>query len=93
MILKKWRCALIAATLALSTLTVPLHAGAAQLVRGDVDGDGVVTLNDATYLLTYLGGGFAVRNPEKLDVDGNGVVSRVDAQVVLQIYADAAVNP
>ncbi len=56
---------------------------------GDVNGDGNVTIQDATFLNQFLSGIFTVSNLTKLDVDGNGVISAADSAEVLSIYANA----
>ena len=53
-------------------------------VRGDVNGDGVISLGDALYLLEHLFlGGPAPSISAAADVDDNGVLSLVDAFYIL----------
>lgn len=48
----------------------------------DANGDGVVNISDAVYILQYLSGVFEPTHPEFCDVDGNGVISPMDAYII-----------
>ena len=55
-------------------LAIPVEAGAATL-RGDVNGDGTVTIADVTVLIDYLlTGDEAAINLENADVSGDGLI-------------------
>jgi hypothetical protein len=64
---------------------VQAQAAAATVLRGDVNGDGQVTMLDALAVLAYVVGkplptSYAV--PVTGDADGNGIVSALDALVI-----------
>ncbi len=68
-------------------------------VKGDVNGDGSVMINDATAVLTmyaYKAAGMETTgNTAAADVDGNGTVDITDATAILTYYAQysAGMNP
>ena len=45
----------------------------------DPNGDGVIDISDAVYIMQYLVGLFEPTDLSKLDVDGNGLISQMDA--------------
>ena len=49
----------------------------------DPNGDGVINISDAVYIIQYLGGLFEPYDSNRLDVDGNGVISRMDATYIV----------
>jgi len=53
----------------------------------DPNGDGVLNLNDAVYLLQYLAGVIEPTDYSELDVNNNGIISNVDYLEIL--YYDA----
>ena len=67
---------------------------AIPLIRGDSDGDGEITILDATVIQRYLAS-FAVRNPERVelcgDVNGDGI-DIIDATFI-QRYLAAFADP
>lgn len=83
---------------------VPMPADAAQsAIKGDVTGDGVVAIEDATEALTMYARYAASLSLDEwqeeqkaaADVDGNGVVEISDATAILTYYAQysASLNP
>ncbi|MBQ8724882.1 MAG: hypothetical protein IJY74_04330, partial [Oscillospiraceae bacterium] len=73
--------------------TVNIQSADAELVtvKGDVNGDGKVTIDDATAVLSMYAskaaGMEAAGNTEAADVDGNGAVDITDATIILTYYA------
>ena len=64
------------------SLLSSLPVGAAEGVKGDVDGDGYVTGHDAAMVSRYLHEGdvdFTEAQLEIADVDGNGTIEQTDA--------------
>lgn len=53
----------------------------------DPNGDGVITVADATYISLCLRGRYFVQRYSNLDMDNNGLVTEVDAKLIL--YYDA----
>ena len=62
-------------------------AGGELEVRGDVNGDGVVTAADAVIALEIAAGSRPF--DAAADVDGDGMVTSLDALMILQVAADA----
>ena len=60
-----------------------------DVLKGDVDGDGRITLIDAKWILQYIAGTrqFDERQKKAADVNSDGKISTVDAKWVLQIIA------
>ena len=67
--------------------TSPVEPG---VVLGDVDGDGVVTILDATYLQKYLAQfkNFSSVKLEAADVNKDGVVTIIDATLIQKMLAN-----
>jgi hypothetical protein len=61
---------------------------------GDVSGDGILTANDAAFILQYALDPSIADSGEydftKADVDGNGIVTANDASYVLQKTLDSS---
>lgn len=53
----------------------------------DPNGDGVLTVADATYISQCLLGRYFVQRYSNLDMDNNGLVTKADAMLIL--YYDA----
>ncbi len=51
----------------------------------DPNGDGVINISDAVYIMQYLKGVFEPTDLSRLDIDQNGVISRMDAYYA-QLY-------
>ena len=73
----------------LNRLVTPAAPEEPALLPGDVDGDGVVTAEDARLVLRASVGleSFTERQKKAADVDGDGVVSAEDARRVLRMAA------
>ena len=63
----------------------PPPVGFANFIRGDTDGDGVITLADVTFLFGYISNGEAVLCLDALDVNDDGIVSSSDAADLLSL--------
>ena len=59
------------------------------VIAGDVDGDGVVTILDATYLQKYLAeyDDFSNVKLEAADINGDGLLTIVDATLIQNMLA------
>lgn len=55
-------------------------------LKGDVDGDGAVTVADANAVIDYYLGITSEINKEAADVDGNGDINMSDANEIVNIY-------
>lgn len=56
-------------------------------IKGDIDGNGVLTANDAAMLLDIYKNGNATPEQTKLcDMDGNGTLTANDAAIILDMY-------
>ncbi len=64
--------------------TIPGGGGGEELLRGDVDGDGQVTIADVTALIDLLLSGTGDSNPAA-DVDGDGVVTISDVASLIDL--------
>lgn len=63
-----------------STLVDSLHAGPSGYIPGDADGDGLVNISDAVFLITYIFGSGPEPEPDVAgDADCNGLVNIADA--------------
>jgi hypothetical protein len=60
------------------------------MIPGDADGDGEISISDATYLINYIfGGGLAADPPEAADADCNGTISIGDAVYLINfVFGD-----
>lgn len=72
------------------TTTVPVPTTTAPFVLGDVDGDGILTIKDATYIQKYLAEytEFSSISLKVGDVDGDGRISIKDATSIQSILAN-----
>ncbi|MBQ8514817.1 MAG: hypothetical protein IJ496_05410 [Ruminococcus sp.] len=87
----------------MGTAAVPMPAKAAQDIKGDVTGDGMVTIEDATEALTMYARYAASLSLDEwqdeqkaaADADGDGYVEISDATAILTYYAQysASLNP
>lgn len=90
--MKKFLTSLIAAAVTLTTAvaSVALAAGPETFDRTkDPNGDGVLTIADATYISQCLLGRYFPQRYSNLDMDNNGLVTEVDALLIF--YYDAGV--
>lgn len=78
-------------TLRRTTIFGPRNRYTATDLLGDVDGDGLVTREDAYLILSHLAGTITLSSAQllKADVDGNGLVNEADAQKILAIVEGA----
>ena len=76
-------------------LSAALHerTHAASFVRGDADGDGSLTVNDALLALRQLFLGDPMTCRDALDADDDGSLSITDAIVTLIFLTDGGLNP
>lgn len=86
--------ALTAVIVAFSSAIIPVDANA--IIVGDVDGDGTITLSDATAILTEYSmlsvGNAPTISSEISDVDGDGAITLSDATAVLTYYSECSVG-
>ena len=61
-----------------------LHAEEGDAIPGDVDGDGVLTVSDALFIMRAAMGVITLDNDAVADVNGNGTVEVSDAMIVLR---------
>ena len=59
--------------------------GLADFIRGDTDGNGVITVADVTLLFDYISNGTPVLCLDALDVNDDGSVSSADAADLLSL--------
>jgi len=64
---------------------LPASASAVQV--SDPNGDGQITISDASYILSYLYCQYEPTNLDALDFDRNGVISEMDYQSVKMYLA------
>lgn len=67
------------------------HVSAASGVNNSVsdpDGDGIISINDAVLIETYLSGISEPTNLSALDFDKNGIISKMDSTSVQLYLAD-----
>ena len=78
--------ALLPSAVTNGTVTVTPHP---DIVIGDIDGDGAVTMADAMILFDYLSGVRTLTDEQKLaaDVDGDGAVTMADAMRMFDYLA------
>jgi hypothetical protein len=76
-------------TVGTQTMTVTYREGTKELtltvkdyMRGDINGDGLVTMKDVTRLVNYLNDDSVAVIDKALDVNGDGVVDSYDATLV-----------
>lgn len=77
-------------TVPVPTTTAPVPTTTAPFVLGDVDGDGILTIKDATYIQKYLAEytEFSSISLKVGDVDGDGRISIKDATSIQSILAN-----
>ena len=75
------------------TYTNEVNPGS-DFVRGDVNGDGRLTVSDATFILQYLYGGRELTCPDAADLDDGGSVGLNDAMLLLRfLFTSGGVPP
>ncbi|MGN1203199.1 MAG: dockerin type I repeat-containing protein, partial [Eubacterium sp.] len=69
--------------------TVPPTTDAPSKLKGDADYDGVITIDDATYIQKFVAEfeGYSC-TLEVCDMDGDGTISIEDATIIQKILAD-----
>ena len=69
--------------------TVPPTTDAPSKLKGDADNDGVITIDDATYIQKFVAefDGYSC-TLEVCDMDGDGTISIEDATIIQKILAD-----
>jgi len=74
-------------------LALPLNSTAASIQRGDVNGDGSVTIADVTTLIDYLLGGNLQVDEACADVNRDGTVSIADVTTLIDYLLGGVVFP
>lgn len=92
--MKEYLKKVLSAFLALLIVTGASASAYAAQLRGDVNADGDVTLDDALKALKYAMGVITLTKEEavRADVDGDGVVSSYDAKIILEIVLEIGDN-
>lgn len=94
--MKKLPALLAASVMAAGSLAAAVpaaipHVSAASGVNNSVsdpDGDGIISINDAILIETYLSGISEPTNLSALDFDKNGIISKMDSTSVQLYLAD-----
>ena len=73
---------ILSAILSAVVMTATASAFPTSAAHSDPNGDGIVNVSDATYLMSYLNGQFEPADLDALDFDRNGVISQMDYQSV-----------
>ena len=59
-----------------------------EILYGDADGDGEITLLDASLVIQYLSDYDVTLNTTTADADGDGEITLLDASLVIQYLSD-----
>ncbi|MDE7226617.1 MAG: trypsin-like peptidase domain-containing protein, partial [Ruminococcus sp.] len=81
--MKKFLTGLLASIVTLTTAVAGVTSAVGYNPNKDPNGDGVITVADATCIYQCLGGKYKPLDLTQLDVDDNAVVSDVDAMYIL----------
>lgn len=74
--------------------TISIHVSSQALVCGDADGNGLVNISDAVYLVSYIFGSGQAPSPlERADCDCSGIVNIADAVYLIAFIFGGGVAP
>jgi len=71
-----------------TTFTVKQSVNAKQILKGDANGDGIITPADALMITQYMKGKITLTADQfkALDMDNNGILDNADVQMIMAIY-------
>ncbi|PAF33321.1 GLUG motif-containing protein [Paenibacillus sp. 7516] len=71
-----------------TTFTVKQTVNAKQILKGDANGDGIITPADALMVTQHMKGKINLTADQfkALDMDNNGILNNVDVQMIMAIY-------
>jgi hypothetical protein len=86
-------------TIGEQTITVSYREGSKEMavlvkdyVRGDTNGDGIVSMKDVTRLVNYLNDNTVAVIDKSLDVNGDGIVTIKDVTRLTEYLEDSTVE-
>lgn len=90
-IFKKLTAGIVAGAMSLGMATTYVSADSTDYLRGDIDGDGNVSLTDLAYLANFLSGNKGSADDhmsQRLDVDMSGIIDILDQRRLSQILVN-----